>query len=449
MRILDRALMAAAFGVGCVAVGASAQTTTSAFTYQGLLYDAGVPAQGLYDFQFSLFTTASGGTPTQIVAVDDLPVAGGLVNAAVAFNIVFFDGQGKWLDVQVRGGTTSGAYTDLGRQPLTPVPYANGLPFPFQKDVSTGNADAFRIDSQQSGTAIKGRINLPQSINPAVYGSGAGTAIGVKGDSISNYGVYGVSTDATGVNGESSNADGVGGISTGTSTNGVHGVAANGTGVRGDSTSGSGVIGSTPDDSSAGVVGTNTSSGNGVLAIGNLAATGAKTFVEPHPDDPSKEIRYAALEGPEVGTYFRGTAQLRHGVARIEIPDTFRVVTAADGLTVQLTPIGNAATLWCVTRSLDGIEIAGSPDVRFDYQVNGVRKAFTGFQPVAENTVFVPTSSDGSLFMSALPLESTARLIANGTLNEDGSVNLETAHRLGWDRRPGWTSVTPAPAADP
>jgi len=34
------------------------------------------------------------------------------------------------------------------------------------------------------------------------------------------------------------------------------------------------------------------------------------------------------------------------------------------------------ASLYCVTRSLDAIEVAGSADVEFDYQVNGLRKAF-------------------------------------------------------------------------
>jgi hypothetical protein len=29
-------------------------------------------------------------------------------------------------------------------------------------------------------------------------------------------------------------------------------------------------------------------------------------------------------------------------------------------------------------------------------------------------------------------------LKANGILNPDGSVNLETAHRLGWDQQESW-----------
>jgi hypothetical protein len=39
---------------------------------------------------------------------------------------------------------------------------------------------------------------------------------------------------------------------------------------------------------------------------------------------------------------------------------------------------------------------------------------------------------------TGLPAESLWRLKASGTLNEDGSVNVETAHRLGWDRQATW-----------
>ncbi len=88
------------------------------------------------------------------------------------------------------------------------------------------------------------------------------------------------------------------------------------------------------------------------------------------------------------------------------------MVTAADGLTVQLTAIGQPAALYCVTRSLEGIEIAGSVDVEFDYQVNGVRKAFADFQPVVANTDFVPETASDSTFTQALPAESVRRLIS-------------------------------------
>jgi len=47
---------------------ASAQSTTgSAFTYQGELEDNGIPATGSYDFEFALFTDATGGSAVDTV----------------------------------------------------------------------------------------------------------------------------------------------------------------------------------------------------------------------------------------------------------------------------------------------------------------------------------------------------------------------------------------------
>jgi hypothetical protein len=51
----------------------------------------------------------------------------------------------------------------------------------------------------------------------------------------------------------------------------------------------------------------------GVYSVGNYGGTGAKFFVEPHPSDASKVIRYIALEGPEPGTYFRGRGKFERG----------------------------------------------------------------------------------------------------------------------------------------
>jgi hypothetical protein len=312
--------------------------------------------------------------------------------------------------------------------------------------------------------------------NDGVHGTSS-SAAGIAGNSISGWGSYGHSVTNDGIHGDTSanNFSGVAGFNTG---NGGYGVFGSGgiAGVFGtsptdegdfDGSTGIGVLGigatSSVDDGTAGTgvkglsggLANGFSAGPGILGIGvgngtfpaamavyaqgTIGATGAKNFVEPHPTDPSKEIRYASLEGREVGTYFRGTAHLVNGRATIEIPEDFRMVTAADGLTVQLTPIGAQANLYCVTRSLDGIEVAGSFDVEFDYQVNGVRKAFVDYQPVVANKEFIPETASDPLFTRGLPQESIRRLKANGILNADGSVNAATAHRLGWDKRPNWS----------
>jgi hypothetical protein len=177
--------------------------------------------------------------------------------------------------------------------------------------------------------------------------------------------------------------------------------------------------------------GTNT---YGVYASGDYGGTGAKYFVEPHPQDASKVIRYVALEGPEAGTYFRGTSETHGGRAVIDVPETFRLVTEQVGLTVQLTPIGDLAILAVVSEDLNRIVVESSKDVPFHYQVNGVRHSFAGFDPVSTSSVFAPGSANETMPAYLTDAEKRS-LISNGTYNADGTVNVETARAQGWDKR--------------
>src|SRR5262249_51656211 len=99
------------------------------------------------------------------------------------------------------------------------------------------------------------------------------------------------------------------------------------------------------------------------IVYGNLLVSGNKSFVEPHPSDPNKMVADVALEGPEAGTYFRGSGRIVDGIATIQVPEDFRIVTDEKGLTIQVTPIGEPSTIWCVRKSLDTIELRGTADV--------------------------------------------------------------------------------------
>ncbi len=166
---------------------------------------------------------------------------------------------------------------------------------------------------------------------------------------------------------------------------------------------------------------------------GNIGASGTKSFIEPHPTDPEKVIRYVALEGPEAGTYFRGTGRTVSGQAVIDVPESFRFVTDEEGITVQLTPVGELATIAVMSQDLKQVVVRSSKDVAFHYQVNGVRKAFRDHQPIAEGSEFRPASAKARL-PQYLPEASRQRLVENGTYNPDGTVNRRTADRLGWTR---------------
>ena len=266
------------------------------------------------------------------------------------------------------------------------------------------------------------------------------------GSSQTSSGVVGNTADIT------AGATGVGG-QCGLPVAGVHLVPS--AGVKGMGHAGRGVIGIVDDLAGRGVSGyivTNTgvqvTSGHlgaspttGVLSNGDIMATGPKFFVEPHPTDASRMIRFVSLEGNEAGTYFRGKGKFERGLARIAVPEDFRIVTDPEGLSIQIQPIGEMASTAVVRIGLDEIVVKASRNVEFFYTVNGVRKAYKDVSTVVPNDlVFVPERPD-----QAMPLwlseEAKTRLIRNGTYNADGSVNLDTAKRLGWDK--AWVKEKP------
>ena len=78
---------------------------------------------------------------------------------------------------------------------------------------------------------------------------------------------------------------------------------------------------------------------------GRLASRFAAADASPKPFDlkhPTKgdghRLRYACIEGPEVGVYYRGRLT---GSNRIELPYYWKDLVHAESITVQLQPIGD------------------------------------------------------------------------------------------------------------
>jgi hypothetical protein len=123
-------------------------------------------------------------------------------------------------------------------------------------------------------------------------------------------------------------------------------------------------------------------------------SNGTKNFVQEHPNDPSKVVVYASLEGGEAGTYYRGTAQLSGGTATIDLPEHFSLVTEEEGLTVQVTPradcnglyVAEVTTRTIVVRELMG----GTSDARFDFLINGVRAGYADYQVIRDADAALP-----------------------------------------------------------
>ncbi len=248
---------------------------------------------------------------------------------------------------------------------------------------------------------------------------------GVKGmtDSLGGGGVYGF--DATGDPGFGGNPVGAGVLGKSRTRIAIRGISHSGAAVAGDIVNNAGDTVLTE-----GVLGYDNTVA--ILGLGNFTASGTKNFLDPHPTDASKVISYVSLEGPEAGTYFRGRGRISRGRATISVPESFRLVSDDEGITVQVTPIGAPIPVAVVAASLDTIELSADRDVEFYYFVNGVRKAFKDYEPIQENRFFGRRSSERMI--GALSPEQKRRLIANGTYNADGTVNLETARRLGWDK---------------
>lgn len=95
----------------------------TAFTYQGQLKRGGIPVTGNCNLAFHLYDAPAGSSPISPPITLTVPISNGLFTVNLDFGEGVFNGQARWLGIQVQCPGES-VYTDLGRQPLTAVPYA-------------------------------------------------------------------------------------------------------------------------------------------------------------------------------------------------------------------------------------------------------------------------------------------------------------------------------------
>lgn len=145
-----------------------AQTTT--FTYQGRFTDAAVsqPTGGTYDFRFTLYDSAGIAVGTPVVR-DDVAVDNGTFTVTLDFGAAF-DGTARTLEIGVRAGTSTGAFTNLSpRQPITSAPYA----------IQALNA-ANAINATNAATATSAE-NLTGGLSGDVSGTQTATIVATVG----------------------------------------------------------------------------------------------------------------------------------------------------------------------------------------------------------------------------------------------------------------------------
>ncbi len=314
----------------------AAQALGTTFTYQGELSEGAGGATGIYDLRFTLHdSSVGGGTLGSPVTFDNLGITNGIFTVPLDFGAGMFIGQARWIEISVRHGTNSGAFTALTpRQAITAAPYAlhaanvawtsiNGIPQGVTNaaagnhfgEVWQGANSSSGLDVRNStgGTALTGKQGTGSGVNwtptAGVFGDsstgdgvvGASQFRGVWGYAVGNtenYGVYGYTASAlgTGVQGRAGGAGGgtgVRGEATASTGTGVFGEALSATGVnagvvgRSSSTQGTGVFGISTNSTGTnkgmhavtqsaqgvGILAENTTGGVAVRANGRVQST--------------------------------------------------------------------------------------------------------------------------------------------------------------------------------
>ena len=149
----------------------------TAFIYQGQLKNSGGPVNGPCDLAFRLYDELSVGGLVGNPITATVPITGGMFSLALDFGNVF-NGQGRWLDLQVRCPSGGGGFTPLApRQALTPVPYALALPGLYTRQ---------NITSTNLIGGYSGNFMLSSVVGAVIAGGGAA---GFRNEVGGNYGV--------------------------------------------------------------------------------------------------------------------------------------------------------------------------------------------------------------------------------------------------------------------
>jgi formylglycine-generating enzyme required for sulfatase activity len=156
----------------------------TAFAYEGQLQDSGGPANGTYNFMFSLYTANSGGAPVAgPVSVNGVVVNNGLFTVTIDFGPSPWNGAINWLEIGVEGNGASTFTTLTPRQQLMPTPYAIFA-------TTSGNLSGLLPASQLSGTVGNGQLaSSSVTINAGTGLSGGGPVALGSATTLNNTGV--------------------------------------------------------------------------------------------------------------------------------------------------------------------------------------------------------------------------------------------------------------------
>lgn len=283
MSRIERVLLALALCVTVASTMASAAPVGTSFTYQGRIEKNGAPYTGTCSLNLRLFDAVSSGTQVgSSIEVTGVTVTNGLFTAAPDFGGSAFNGEARWMDIQVKAQGDA-VYTQLTpRQRITAAPYS------LYSTAGTGGSSQWTtsgagIEYQAGAVAVGATANSgtklyveagTQDVNPLYIHSNntSFAALAVQNDGTNGLGIYdawsdrhylggrlGVGTlDPVGkIHAQSNSETAVVGIHTG-SWVGVYGESQAYHGVHGNSITGTGVVGTSGGAYNAGVFGQST-----------------------------------------------------------------------------------------------------------------------------------------------------------------------------------------------
>jgi hypothetical protein len=141
-------------------LAAAAPSPGAPFTYQGRLAASGQPANGVYDFRFTLNDAlAEGNRIGPVFVAAPVLVSNGLFTVVLDFGEGAFDGTARWLDIGVRQYGNTDAYVLLApRQQVTAAPFATFALSSAALSGGTTNATFY------GGLSLGGATNVTLSV---------------------------------------------------------------------------------------------------------------------------------------------------------------------------------------------------------------------------------------------------------------------------------------------
>jgi hypothetical protein len=293
----------------------------TAFTYQGLIQQGGVPVAGQVDIVFRLFDSPSAGNTigpsVEFTAANGNPmqIQDGVFNAALDFGALAFNGpttDQRFLEISVNGSVLT------PRTPMLNSPYAlQSRTAELAYTVSNGSIGSAQVDATQVQRRISGFCTIGSSVRSV---NQDGTVI-CQQDANSGGTITAVST-GPGLSGGGSSGNVLLDVAnplslSGATANGVVQATNSGTGyaVQGTSNAGTAVYGS----GSTGVQGTTGSAtGKGVVGYAN------------------------AMVGETVGIYGQADSSGGHGVGGYSPSGTAVYALSLSGYGMQAISAGNS-----------------------------------------------------------------------------------------------------------